>query len=229
VNVYPAIDLFEGQVVRLKKGRKEEMKVYGDPLEFANEFEKYVDKVHVIDLEGVFKGSPANMDVVKHVIDETELTIQIGGGYRTYKDIEEAYSLGVDNVIISTMAFDENFLKKVTDDFQGVTVSLDIKEGKIAVDGWRDRIEKDVSDVVNHLREYLDRLIFTRIDKDGLLEGVQPLDDISSEMEMIYAGGVTDTNDIKLLEQKGYSGCIIGKALYEDKIDLNEIEELGSC
>ena len=229
MNVYPAIDLNEGQVVRLKKGRKEEMKVYGDPFEFANEFEKYVDKVHVIDLEGAFKGSPANMDVVKQIIDETELSIQIGGGYRTYKDIEEAYSLGVDNVIISTMAFDEEFLKKVTDDFQGVTVSLDIKEGKIAVDGWRERIEKDVSEVITYFSKYVDRLIFTSIDKDGLLEGVQPLDEISSEMEMIYAGGVKDTNDIELLEQKGYSGCIIGKAIYENRIDLDEIEESRSC
>lgn len=226
MEIYPAIDLFEGQVVRLKKGRKEEMKVYGDPLEFAYEFEKYVDKVHVIDLEGAFKGNPANMDVVKQIVDETELSVQIGGGYRTYKDIEEAYSLGVDNVIISTKALDEGFLKNVTDDFQGITVSLDIKEGKIAVDGWRDCIEKNVSEIVDHLSEYVGRLIFTRIEKDGLLEGVQPLDEISSEIEMIYAGGVTDTDDIELLEQKGYSGCIIGKAIYENKVDLNEIKEL---
>ncbi len=229
MNVYPAIDLFEGQVVRLKKGRKEEMKVYGDPLEFVYEFEKYVDKVHVIDLEGAFKGSPANLDVVKQIVDETELKVQVGGGYRTYSDIERAYSIGVDNVIISTKAFDESFLKKVTEEFTGITVSLDIKEGKIAVDGWRDRIDKDVSEVITYLSEYVDRLIFTRIDKDGLLEGVQPLDEISSEIEMIYAGGVTDTNDIELLDQKGYSGCIIGKAIYENRIDLDEIKELGSC
>lgn len=229
MEIFPAIDLFYGKAVRLKKGMKENMKIYGDPLEYANEFEKYVDKVHIVDLEGAFNGKPANLDVVKEIIDETGLFVQIGGGYRTYRDIERAYSMGVDNVIISTKAFDIEFLEKVTDDFQGITVSLDIKKGKIAVDGWRDCLEKDVSEVFDYFSQYIDRMIFTRVKKDGLLDGIQPLDEFSSEIEMIYAGGVTDTEDIDLLEQKGYSGCIIGKALYENKIDLNEIKEVKRC
>ncbi|MFW5928294.1 MAG: HisA/HisF-related TIM barrel protein [Thermoplasmatota archaeon] len=223
MNIYPAIDLFDGKVVRLKRGRKEEMEIYGDPLEFAYEFENYVDKVHIIDLEGAFKGKPANMDVVNQIVDETELSVQVGGGYRTYKDIKGAYSLDVDNVIISTMAFNEGFLKEVTEEFQGVTVSLDIKYGKIAVDGWRDCLEKNVSEVIDYLSEYINRMIFTRVEKDGILNGIQPLDVFSSEIEMIYAGGITEKDDIKVLEQKGYSGCIIGKALYENRIDLSKI------
>ncbi|MFW6196588.1 MAG: HisA/HisF-related TIM barrel protein, partial [Thermoplasmatota archaeon] len=160
------------------------------------------------------------------IIDETDLAVQVGGGYRTYSEIKKASSLGVDNVIISTKAFDERFLKKITDDFEGITVSLDIKQEKIAVDGWRDCIEKDVSEVIDHLSEYVGRLIFTRVEKDGLLDGVKPLEKISSDIEMIYAGGVSSIEDVKLLKQKGYSGCIIGKALYENRIDLSELMDV---
>ncbi len=229
MEIFPAIDLFYGKAVRLKKGMKEDMKIYGNPLGYAKKFEKYVDKVHVVDLEGAFNGRPANLDVVKKIMDKTDLSVQIGGGYRTYSDIERAYSMGVDNVIISTKAFDEEFLEDVTENFEGITVSLDVKDGKAAVDGWRDCLEKDIQDIIEYLSNYVDRMIFTRVIKDGLLEGIQPLDDFSSETEMIYAGGVSNKEDIEILESKGYSGCIIGKALYENKIDLKEIKEVKIC
>ena len=138
MRVYPAIDLMSGKAVRLYKGKKESVKVYGDPVEIAKDFAKLLDKIHVVDLDGAFEGKPKNLDVVRRIIEETELKIQVGGGFRDYESIAKANSTGVENVIIGTKAFDMEFLGKVTQDFEGITVSLDARGGRIAVKGWEE-------------------------------------------------------------------------------------------
>ncbi|USG99138.1 1-(5-phosphoribosyl)-5-((5-phosphoribosylamino)methylideneamino)imidazole-4-carboxamide isomerase [Thermococcus argininiproducens] len=226
MRVYPAIDLMSGKAVRLYKGKKESVKVYGDPVEIAKDFAKLLDKIHVVDLDGAFEGKPKNLDIVRGIIEETGLKIQVGGGFRDYESIAKAYSIGVENVIIGTKAFDLGFLEKVTQDFGGITVSLDARGGRIAVKGWEEESSISVEEAYEMLRKYVNRFIYTAIEKDGTLTGIEKIERFWGREEFIYAGGVSSVEDILKLKEIGFSGAIVGKALYEEKISLEEILEV---
>lgn len=226
MKIYPAIDLYKGEVVRLKRGQEDERKSYGDPMTYAEEFQKYVDKIHIVDLEGAFEGKPKNLDIVKDIIDTYDVGVQIGGGFRDLSSISEAYSAGVQNVILSTKAFDEEFLRSLTNEFEGITVSMDLKGGKLATDGWRTTLDMSLEEGLDMLTQYVDRFIYTRTEKDGLLEGIGEVPYLPENKEVIYAGGVTSKEDVTSLKDAGYDGCIIGKALYEGEI---EVKELTRC
>ncbi|MFO7992173.1 MAG: 1-(5-phosphoribosyl)-5-((5-phosphoribosylamino)methylideneamino)imidazole-4-carboxamide isomerase [Thermoplasmata archaeon] len=223
MKIYPAIDLYKDEVVRLKKGQEEKRKSYGDPLTYVEEFQKYVDKIHIVDLEGAFEGTPKNLDIVKDIIETYDIGIQIGGGFRNKSSVSDAYSAGVQNVILSTKAFDERFLRSLTNEFEGITVSMDLKGGKLATDGWRTTLDMSLEEGLDILTHYVDRFIYTITEKDGLLEGIGEVPYIPQDKEVIYAGGVTSKEDVISLKDAGYDGCIIGKALYEGKIDIKEV------
>ncbi len=223
MKVYPAIDLMEGRAVRLFKGEKESKKVYGDPIEIAREFSYVVDKIHVVDLDGAFQGCSRNLDVVEHMITETGLKVQMGGGFRDMAGVRRAYSAGVENVIIGTKAFDLDFLRSVTDEFDGITVSLDCRDGKIALSGWKEQADMELREAYGMVSEYVDRMIYTDIERDGTLDGISLKDKFWGDEEMIYAGGVTSMEDIIRLSDIGFSGMIIGKAIYEGNLDINEV------
>lgn len=226
MRVYPAIDLMSGKAVRLYKGKKESVKVYGDPVEIAKDFAKLVDKIHIVDLDGAFEGKPNNLDVMRRIIEETGLKIQVGGGFRDYESIVKAYSIGVENVIIGTKAFDLEFLEKVTQDFEGITVSLDARGGRIAVKGWEEESSITVEEAYEMLKKYVDRFIYTAIEKDGTLTGIEKIERFWGREKFIYAGGVSSVEDVIKLKEIGFSGAIVGKALYEEKISLEEILEV---
>jgi phosphoribosylformimino-5-aminoimidazole carboxamide ribotide isomerase len=226
MRIYPAIDLMSGKAVRLYKGKKESIKVYGDPVEIAKDFAKLLDKIHVVDLDGAFEGKPKNLDVVRRIIEETGLKVQVGGGFRDYGSIAKAYSIGVENVIIGTKAFDLEFLEKITQDFEGITVSLDAKGGRIAVKGWEEESSITVEEAYEMLKKYVNRFIYTAIEKDGTLTGIEKIERFWGREEFIYAGGVSSVEDILKLKEIGFSGAIVGKALYEEKISLEEILEV---
>ena len=223
MRVYPAIDLMSGKAVRLYKGKKESVKVYGDPVEIAKDFAKLLDKIHVVDLDGAFEGKPKNLDVVRRIIEEIGLKVQVGGGFRDYESIAKGYSIGVENVIIGTKAFDLEFLEKVTQDFEGITVSLDARGGRIAVKGWEEESSITVEEAYEMLKKYVNRFIYTAIEKDGTLTGIGKIERFWDREEFIYAGGVSNVEDILKLKEIGFSGAIVGKALYEEKISLEEI------
>ncbi len=225
MNIYPAIDLMDGRAVRLFKGEKESKKVYGDPLKMAEDFSHVVDKIHVIDLDGAFQGGSRNLEVVESIIAETGLKVQLGGGFRDIGGVRKAYSAGVENVIIGTKAFDFGFLRAVTDEFDGITVSLDCRAGKIALSGWEEQVDIALSDAYDMVRKYVDRMIYTDIEKDGTLDGISLKDKFWDDDEMIYAGGVTGMEDIVKLNDIGFSGVIIGKAIYEGNLNINEVME----
>ena len=226
MRVYPAIDLMSGKAVRLYKGRKDKVKVYGDPVETAKGFSEYVDKIHIVDLDGAFEGKPKNLDVVGRIIEETGLKIQLGGGFRDYESIAKAYSTGVENVIIGTKAFDLEFLGKVMQDFEGITVSLDARGGRIAVKGWEEESSITVEEAYEMLKKYVNRFIYTAIEKDGTLTGIEKIERFWGREEFLYAGGVSSVKDVIKLKEIGFSGAIVGKALYEEKISLEEILEV---
>lgn len=228
MEVYPAIDLMDGKAVRLYKGRKDKVRVYGDPLRIAQRFAEFVDKIHVVDLDGAFEGFPKNLDVVERIIQETGLRIQLGGGLRSYEAIAKAYEIGVENAIIGTKAFDIGFLERITQDFEGITVSLDSRGGRIAVKGW---VESglEVKEAYGILKKYVDRFIYTSVERDGTLTGIEEIERFWENEEFIYAGGVSSADDLRKLQEIGFSGVIVGKALYEGLVSLEELLEVARC
>lgn len=223
MKVYPAIDLMDGKAVRLYKGEKGSRKIYGDPLEIAMGFSELVDKIHIIDLDGAFAGNSRNLEVVEEIISKVGLKVQVGGGFRDISSIRRAYSAGVENVIIGTKALERDFLEEITDEFHGITVSLDCRSGIISLSGWQDDCGMELKEAYGLVSAYVDRIIYTDIERDGTLDGITMGDRFWKDEEVIYAGGVTSIDDIKQLESVGFSGVIIGKAIYEGRIDLEEV------
>ncbi|MFP4000589.1 MAG: 1-(5-phosphoribosyl)-5-((5-phosphoribosylamino)methylideneamino)imidazole-4-carboxamide isomerase [Thermoplasmata archaeon] len=225
----PAIDLMDGEVVRLKRGVKREKVVYGDPLETARRFREYVEKIHVVDLDGAFDGVPRNLSVVEDIIEETDLDVQYGGGLRNYQDVERAYEAGVENAIIGTKALEESFIERITDEFEGVTVSLDVKNGMVALEGWKVKSEVSVKEAYQMVKEHVDRFIYTSIERDGVLEGLGEWDNFWNDEEFIYAGGVSSLTDVLRLKRSEFSGFVVGRALYEGALNLEDIERTLRC
>ncbi|MCF7875709.1 1-(5-phosphoribosyl)-5-((5-phosphoribosylamino)methylideneamino)imidazole-4-carboxamide isomerase [Candidatus Bipolaricaulota bacterium] len=226
MKIYPAIDLMNGKVVRLKEGKKETKKVYGNPVEIAEEFAQHVDKVHVVDLDGAFSGKLKNIDVVREIISKTDLKVQFGGGIRSIQTLKKVKNIGVENPIIGTKAMEGNFLAKATEEFEGITVSLDMKPDGLAIEGWKKSVDSSYREVFEEMKKYTGRFIFTSVSSDGTLEGVGDVKKFWGDQEVIYAGGISSLEDLRELEGRGFSGGIIGKALYENQINLGQAIEL---
>lgn len=228
MEVYPAIDLMGGKAVRLYKGRRDSVKVYGDPVKIAERFAELVDKIHIVDLDGAFKGFPRNLGVVARIIKKTGLRVQLGGGMRSYEAVAKAYEIGVENIIIGTKAFDLEFLRRITDDFDGITVSLDSRGGKVAIRGWLES-GMEVKEAYELLRNYVNRFVYTSVERDGTLTGIEEMERFWESEEFIYAGGVSSVADLRKLAKAGFSGAIVGKALYEGLVSLEELLEVAEC
>lgn len=225
MKIYPAIDLYNGQAVRLVKGKLERIKYYGNALDIAKRFSEYTNNLHIVDLNGAFEGSPKNLDIVEEIIEKTKMNIQIGGGLRSMEVIKRAFDIGAKNIIISSKITDFNFLEKLCDKFP-ITISLDFLDGNIMTKGWTVKSKLNFYDAINTYTKYTNRFIYTDISKDGVLQGISKIPLIENNIEMIYAGGVTYISDIEEIKNKGFNGVIIGKALYENKISLELIKEL---
>jgi len=229
--IYPAIDLFEGKAVRLKRGDYEQMTVYSaDPAAVAKKFkENGATALHIVDLEGARDGKPANFEVIKHIAAETGMLIQVGGGIRTQETIEKYLSAGVKRTILGTAAVSEpGFLQKMTKQFgEAIAVSVDIKDGYVAIKGWTEVSNQDALDFCNAVNELgVKTLICTDISKDGMLKGtnIELYKTLRNKLSigLIASGGVTTTDEIKTLSEMGMDGAILGKALYTGDIDLSE-------
>ncbi len=225
MQIYPAIDLMDGEVVRLTRGKRETKKVYGDPLVVARKFSRYVDKIHIVDLDGAFSGSPVNLDKVKEIAGETNLEIQLGGGIRTVENLRGVMAAGVRNPIIGTKALDESFLEQAVDESSGLTVSLDISSEGLATDGWKKGGSISHRQAYDLTRRYVKRFVVTAISQDGTLAGARRMERFWEDEEMIYAGGVASVKDVEALEDVGFDGVIIGKALYEGNLALEDLQE----
>ena len=226
LRVYPAIDLIDKQAVRLYKGQKERKKFYGNPLDIAKEYAKYFDNLHIIDLDGAFSGETKNLDIVKEIVEQTGLTIQYGGGLRTIEAIRRAYSYGIAHAIISTKAFDTTFVKELTTEFDSVTVSLDSRKGKVAVEGWLEESGRSLEETFGELKAKFSRFIFTDIEKDGTNEGIADIANFWKDKEVIYAGGVSSLSDIQKAHELGFSGVVIGRALLEGTLTCDMLKEV---
>ena len=237
--IYPAIDLKDGNCVRLMHGKEDDMTIYEvDPIEQVNFFSKNGFKwIHIIDLNAAF-GKNDNKKIILQILKtfKNNIKIQLGGGIRSIEDIKFWIDVGVSRIVLGTFAFkNPDLINNLSDFFyKKLALGLDIKNKKIAVNGWKKLLEIDPIIYVNQIdKKYFDKVIYTDISKDGTLRGVNIAQTEkfakSIDIPIIASGGISNINNVKALyDQKdiGISGVIIGKAIYEKKIDLNNLVNL---
>jgi len=236
VKIFPAIDLYEGQVVRLYKGDYNQMTVYGNhPLEVAKEFvEKGAEYIHVVDLEGAKSGETPNLEIIRQIAEETNLFIEVGGGIRTMEVIERYLSGGVDRVIIGTAAIEkEDMLKEALAKYrEKIAVGVDIKDGFVAIKGWTEQSKYGVDEFCEKMQNLgVETIICTDISKDGAMKGTNRAlyRDLSQKfkLKIIASGGVSTMEDVEELTKMNLEGAIIGKAYYVGSIDLTKAIEVA--
>ncbi len=228
--ILPAIDILEGACVRLTQGDFASATMYSNnPIEVAKDFEKQgAQCVHIVDLNGARLGFLVNAEIVFAIARAVALPLQVGGGIRTYEEARRYLQNGVERIILSTSAIeDARLLGRLVQEFgrSRIIVSVDVKSGKVATRGWRGKSNYTVSGVSTRLKSAgVTRVIVTDISKDGLLQG--PNFELAEQFilagfETIAAGGVSSLADIEEFQKRGAYGVIIGRALYEGKINLS--------
>lgn len=232
--IIPAIDLLDGQVVRLEKGIMENPTIYGkDPVEMAKLFEDLgAERLHIVDLNGAKTGESVNFNQIEKVASKSSLKIEVGGGIRSVSRVRDYLNIGVTYCIIGTIAVkNKELAAEITQEYPSkIILGLDAKNGMIATEGWYETSDLSVTEAINYYKQYMiDSVIVTDIDKDGMMQGVNidMINEIAkmSPFPVIASGGVSSIDDIiKLKELNNFNikGCITGKAIYEGKIDLKE-------
>ena len=230
--LYPAIDILDGQCVRLTQGKYEEKTVYNsDPCKMAEYFlSQGATELHVVDLNAAKSGSVENIEIIKKIVETVSLNVQVGGGIRTVKTAEKYLSIGVKRVIVGTAAVTEpDFLIKLSELFPNrVSLSLDVRNDEILIKGWTAASNINIFDFLKEKESMnIASMIVTDIAKDGMMSG--PSYDLYRRLmkvtkhRIVASGGVGSKEDIRILKEIGVYGAIVGKALYENKITLKEL------
>jgi phosphoribosylformimino-5-aminoimidazole carboxamide ribotide isomerase len=237
MKIIPAIDLLDGQVVRLQKGEYSKKTIYNnDPLDEASKFrEAGFSHIHVVDLNGAKSGQFENLPVIRTIIDEVGISVQTGGGVRSRKDIDQLLHAGLNGVICSSMAVkkSEEWLAAITDYPDQMILGLDLKDGKMAYGGWLETSDEPVEEFLNPMIEAgLKTVLSTDITRDGMLSGpnVEMYKDLQEQFPVvnwIASGGVSSLTDLKSLQSHNLFGVVVGRAYYEDRITLKEMAELN--
>jgi len=235
--IYPAIDLKNKKCVRLYKGDFAKEEIFNDsPLDQAQQFEKLgFDNLHIVDLDRTLDSDTSNLSSIKEIRKHTSLKIQVGGGLRTLKDIEEVLDLGVENIVMGTAAVtNTELLKMVTAKYpQKISVGMDVRKGFLALKGWTDQTKLLAADFVEQIKNYqIKSIIFTDIDKDGTKQGVNIEETVKlaslSSVPVIASGGVASMKDILSIQQTNViKGVIVGKAIYDGSINLKELAKIS--
>ncbi|MFN0117616.1 MAG: 1-(5-phosphoribosyl)-5-[(5-phosphoribosylamino)methylideneamino]imidazole-4-carboxamide isomerase [Elusimicrobiota bacterium] len=227
--IIPAIDLRQGKCVRLRHGEVAQETIYSnDPVEMAKKWvAQGAKRLHVIDLDGAFTGVPQNLDWVVKIKNETGVQIQMGGGLRTMETIELVLSKGIDRVILGSAVVDhKSVVQKAMKKFSGkIIVGLDVKKDRVAVHGWKDASGIPLVEALGTVEKLGGQeIIFTDISRDGTLEGVNlpAIQQVmrQTRMKVVASGGVAEMSDIEKLLTINCPACVVGKALYEGKLDL---------
>ncbi|OUV88212.1 MAG: 1-(5-phosphoribosyl)-5-[(5-phosphoribosylamino)methylideneamino]imidazole-4-carboxamide isomerase [Pelagibacteraceae bacterium TMED136] len=236
--IYPAIDLKDAKCVRLTKGDFNNETIYSrSPLEQAKVFEeKGFNYLHLIDLDRTIDKSKSNLSTIKTIIQNTNLRVQVGGGLRTKETIEEVIDLGVENIVMGTGAVNNlDLLLEVSQKYKNkISVGLDVREKMIALKGWKDQTQISCFDFLETIKNFPIRsIIFTDINKDGMKQGVNIKDTLkmaeSSNIPVTASGGVSSIEDIKnIKEKKNIYGVVVGKAIYDGLINLNDLVKLDA-
>ncbi|MCC3144604.1 1-(5-phosphoribosyl)-5-[(5-phosphoribosylamino)methylideneamino]imidazole-4-carboxamide isomerase [Halanaerobium sp. Z-7514] len=231
--ILPAIDLKDGEVVRLEQGDFAKKTVYSkNPLKIAKEFaEQGAEWLHLVDLDGACAGESKNFNVIKEIAQKTELKIQTGGGIRKKRDLKQLLDLGVSRVIIGTLAVkDPELLSEMIQQFGAdkILVSIDARDGKVATSGWKEESSLDMLDfAVDMEKRGVKYILYTDIGRDGMLTGPDfgGLKKLKAETDLhiIASGGISSEDDLYKLADLGFYGAITGQAIYQGKIDLKKI------
>lgn len=235
--IIPAIDLKDGECVRLRQGRMEDSTVFsGSPVDIATRWVNTgARRLHLVDLNGAFAGEPVNGEVVTDIAKaHPDLPIQIGGGIRSGETIEAYLKAGVEYVIIGTKAVKQpEFVTEMCQQFPGhIIVGIDAKKGLVATDGWAEVTEVKAADLAKQFEsDGVSSIVYTDIDRDGMMQGVNVEATLAmanaSSIPVIASGGITNMDDIVALNRvasQGILGAITGRAIYEGTLDVAEAQ-----
>jgi phosphoribosylformimino-5-aminoimidazole carboxamide ribotide isomerase len=229
MTILPAIDLKDGQAVRLSKGLMDTAKIYSsEPWQVAKRFEELGSEwVHLVDLNGAFAGQPKNLEQIKKIRENTNLKLELGGGIRDEETIKMYLDLGIDRLILGSVAVkDPDFVKEMASKYP-IVVGIDAIDGMVAVEGWAETSDMRATDLAREFANCgVEAIICTDVGRDGMLSGVNieftKAIQEASGIETIASGGLKDMSDIKALIEAGIDGTIVGKAFYEGTLDLQE-------
>ena len=235
MKLYPAIDIKNGQCVRLQQGLFDATTVYSNaPFEVAKQFEEVGAKfLHIVDLDGALQGMGANDEALAQIIKNVTIPLEIGGGIRTMQDIEHRLNMGVTRVILGTKAVESpEFVKEAIATFGAdkIVIGIDAKDGMVAIKGWETISNVDAVTLALSMKDLgVKTIIYTDISKDGMLCGpnfVQTAKMVEATgLDIIASGGVSSMQDLEQLEKIGVEGAILGKAIYEKRVDLKVAAE----
>lgn len=236
MEIIPAIDIIEGKCVRLTQGDYAQKKIYNeDPLDVALEFEDIgIKRLHLVDLDGAKEGKVINFKVLEKIVNKTKLKIDFGGGIKTNEDIHSIFEAGASIATIGSLAVKNkllffSWLKKYGT--EKILLGADVKNEKIAINGWLETTKLSIFDFIKeNMEQGIKNIFCTDISKDGLLEG--PSIDLYKKImiefpkiNLIASGGVANLKDLDDLKKIGCSGAIVGKAIYEKRISLTELQK----
>ena len=235
MKIFPAIDIKDKKCVRLVKGDFDNKTEYEmSPIEQAGKYKEHGFKnLHIVDLDGALTGETVNLDIIQEIIKKFDLKIEIGGGIRNFESIQKYTDAGVEKVILGSAAIkDKIFLKQACEKFPNkIALGLDAKDGYLSVSGWKENSNKLALDYLKEVNDFgASRLIYTDINRDGMKQSPNFEDTIkiadTSNCPVIISGGVSSINDIKKakeLNNSNIEGIIVGKAIYDGDIKLEEL------
>ena len=229
--IMPAVDIKNGKCVQLVQGKPgSEMVEIENPENVAKHWEDLGAKnIHVIDLDGTINGV-ASFEVIKKILKEISVPIQLGGGIRNIEYARQLLDLDIERLIIGTMGIQHpETIEKLSQEYgcDRIMISLDSKDDKVVIKGWQEKINKSPSEISQEFKDHgAGSILFTNVDVEGLLGGfyTEPVDKLkkSVDLPIVYSGGITSIDDIIKLNKSGVEGIVIGSALYKDKINLTE-------
>jgi len=236
--IFPAIDIKDGVCVRLKKGDYRQITTYENtPLDQAKKyFENGFNNIHIVDIDGALHGRPVNSILIKEIIKKVKVKIQIGGGIRTIDDISRWIEMGIDRVVMGTAAVENlELLETACNKFKNkIAISLDVKDGLIALYGWKKQTNISAIDYIKEIENFgVSRIVYTDINKDGTKKGpnIKDIVELTSKIKipLVISGGVSSIEDIKkikLLNNSNIEGVIVGKSIYDGDIKISDLAEL---
>lgn len=235
MQLYPAIDLKDGKCVRLKQGEFKDITVYcEEPYKVARYFEENgASFIHLVDLDGALEGHSVNEETIKKIVSSVTIPCELGGGIRTMEDIERVLSYGIYRVIIGTKAVkDPEFVREAINRFgaEHIVVGVDAKNGMVAIEGWEKVSDHSAISMCLSMKEMgVQSIVYTDISKDGMLMGpnvamTQELTE-KTDLNIIASGGVSSMDDLRNLNNADIKGAIVGKAIYENRVNVREAVE----
>lgn len=235
--LYPAIDLYEGDAVRLVKGDYAQKTIYShDPASIAMDFKNCgAERIHTVDLEGAKDGTTPNFETVCKIKKDSGLFVEIGGGIRSIDTVQKYLDAGIDRVILGTAAVEneELVIEAVSAYKERIAVGIDIKDGYVAIKGWLEQSKYTAEDFLLKMHSIgVKTIICTDVSKDGMMQGpnkllYKQLSEEFPDIDLIASGGVSSIEDIRNLKALGLHGAIVGKAYYTKAIDLKEAIEVA--